>query len=124
MTKEETLEKELFQAAKAVYQTIDDKFGKDITVLDIKNISVMADYFVIATAGNSSQLKAMGDAVDQKLFSMGIRLRHAEGTPASGWILLDFGSMIVHLFDTAQRAFYNLEHIWGDAETVRTELLK
>lgn len=113
------LKNELFNAAEQAYNIIDDKFGKDIVVLNISNISVMADYFIIASAGSSSQLKAISDAVDQKLFELGIRLRHMEGTVNSGWVLLDFGSIIVHLFTKEQREFYNLERIWGDAEKLQ-----
>lgn len=123
IVKEEIIEKELFHIAKEAYHIIDDKFGKDIAVLNIRNISVMADYFIIASANSGSQLKAIGDAVDEKLFSLGLRLRHSEGTPASGWILLDFGSIIVHLFEKEQRAFYNLERIWADAEVINAEQL-
>lgn len=112
------LKSELFNVAKQAYTTIDEKFGKDVVVLDISNISIMADYFIIASAGSKSQLKAISDAVDQKLFDIGVRLRHSEGTAESGWILMDFGSVIVHLFVKEQREFYNLERIWGDAERI------
>ena len=115
MSKNNAIENELFNMAKEAYYILDDKFGKDIAILDISNISVMADYFIIATAGSSAQLKAMTDAVDQKLFNLGLRLRHLEGTSASGWVLMDFGSIIVHLFEKDQRDFYNLERIWADA---------
>ena len=119
----DSMENTLFEAAKAAYHVIDDKFGTGITVLDIHGISVLADYFIIATAGAASQLKAMADAVDQKLYTMGLRLKHMEGEPSSGWVLLDFGSIIVHLFDKEQRGFYNLERIWGDAKEIPADLL-
>jgi len=105
-------------AVKTAADVIEEKFGKDITVLDIAGVSIMADYFVIATASQKTQLKALADAVDRALFAAGLRLRHTEGEPASGWILMDFGSAIVHLFTGEQRELYDLERMWADGEVV------
>jgi ribosome-associated protein len=104
--------------AKAAGAAIDERLGKDIVALNISSVSTLADYFIIASAGSSSHLKALSDAVDKKMTEMGARLRHCEGVPASGWILMDFGGVVVHLLTDAQRVFYNLERIWGDAERV------
>ncbi|MDR1210383.1 MAG: nicotinate-nucleotide adenylyltransferase [Clostridiales bacterium] len=104
--------------AKAAVAAIEEKMGKDAAVLDISDISVMADYFVIATAGSAAQLKALADEIDKQMFGTGFRLRHQEGVSSSGWILLDFGSVVVHLFTKEQRGFYDLERIWGDAERI------
>lgn len=105
-------------AAKAAHKGLDDKFGKDIVILDIREISILADYFVIASASNPSQMKAMADACEQELFKLGITLNHAEGTSNSSWYLLDFNCVIVHIFSGDDRAFYNLERIWGDAPVI------
>ncbi len=123
MLNKELMTGELFNAAKQAYNVIDEKFGKEIIMLYIANVSIMADYFIIASANSPAQLKAISDAVDQKLFELGIRMRHLEGTVNSGWVLLDFGSIIVHLFLKEQREFYNIERIWGDAEKIDPELL-
>jgi len=101
-------------AAKA----LEDKFGEDIQILNIGKVSVLADYFIIATGKNHNQLQAMADEVEEKLYKEGLRLRHKEGRNDSGWTLLDFGEIIVHLFDQENRSFYNLERIWSDAEKV------
>lgn len=101
-------------AAKA----LEDKFGEDIQILNIGKVSVLADYFIIATGKNPNQLQAMADEVEEKLYKEGLRLRHKEGRNDSGWTLLDFGEIIVHLFDQENRSFYNLERIWSDAEKV------
>ena len=105
-------------AVKLIYDTINDKFGKDIVVLNIGKISTFADYFIIATGGSAIQLKAMTDEVNKKMSEYGIRLGHSEGYQHAKWILLDFGDIIVHLFNKEEREFYNLERIWADAEVV------
>lgn len=113
-----------FEAAKVAYKAIDDKMGIDIKVLNISEISVIADYFVIASANNSSQLKAMADEVDEQLFKIGYKLKHSEGFQGNSWILLDFGDVVVHLFNKEERDFYNIERIWGDARFISTEELQ
>lgn len=118
-------EKKSFEGVKAAYKAIDDKKGIDIVVLDISEISVIADYFVIASAANSSQIKALADVVEEKLYKeAGYRLHHAEGFQTNSWILLDFGDIIVHLFNKEDREFYNIERIWGDAKFIETDDLK
>ena len=114
---------ELIPAVKAAYQGLDDKFAKDITILDIGNVSVMADYFIIATANTQNQMHAMADEVGERLFKEGVKLRHSEGMNTSPWVLLDFGVIIVHLFTKEEREFYNLERVWGDAPVVTPEQL-
>ncbi|GHV39037.1 ribosomal silencing factor RsfS [Clostridia bacterium] len=102
----------------AVYSAIDAKFGKDIVVLKVSEISVLADYFIIATAGNPAQLRAMADAAEEALSKHNVYLRHSEGYNTSKWVLLDFGDIIAHLFLAEDREFYNLERVWGDAEKI------
>ena len=118
------MEKNVFEGVKAAYKGLDDKLAKDIKVLEIKEISPIADYFVIASGNNSNQIKAMADSVEENLYKAGFRLNHSEGMQTGSWILLDFGDIIVHLFNDEDREFYSLERIWGDAKEVSTDELK
>ena len=111
------MDKELL-AVKEAYHALDQKFGADIVIMDIREISVVADYFIIATGGNVLQLQALADAAEEALAKHGFPLGHIEGMRSANWILLDFGSIIVHLFDKENRPFYNLERVWGDAKLV------
>ncbi|MDR1703551.1 MAG: ribosome silencing factor [Clostridiales bacterium] len=111
-------DEKLFAAAVAAYKALDEKFGQDIKLLDISGISVLGDYFLITTAGNQNQMRALCDAVELALHNHGIRLLHSEGVNTGGWALLDFGSVIVHIFDKESRGYYNLERIWSDAEEI------
>ncbi|MCL2620491.1 MAG: ribosome silencing factor [Defluviitaleaceae bacterium] len=118
------MEKEkIFQGVKAAYKAVDDKQGEDIMVLDITTISPLADYFIIASASNSNLLKALAESVDEALAPHGIHTRHVEGTQSARWILMDFGSIIVHLFHREEREFYRLEKLWGDARHLMEEEL-
>ena len=87
-------------------------------VLDIHAISPIADYFVICSGENERQLRAISRDVVEKMMSEGIRPERTEGDPPSGWILIDFGDVIVHIFDVDQRAFYRLEDLWSEAPTL------
>lgn len=118
------MDKNIFEGVKAAYKGLDDKLAKDIKVLDIREISPIADYFVIASGSNSNQIKAMADSVEEALYKSGFRLNHSEGMQTGSWILLDFGDIIVHLFNDEDREFYSLERIWGDAKEVSIEDLK
>lgn len=120
-----SIEKKSFDGVKVAYKALDDKMGIDIVVLDISEISVIADYFVIASASNPNQIKALADEVEEKLYKeAGYRLHHAEGFQTKSWILLDFGDIVVHLFNKEDREFYNIERIWGDAKFVDEDKLK
>lgn len=117
--------KDVFAGVKAAYKALDDKLAIDITVLEIGGISVIADYFIIASASNSNQLKAMADSVEEQLFKVGFPLNHSEGVQFnSNWILLDFGDIVVHLFNKEDREFYSIERIWGDAKVISEDELK
>ena len=97
-------------------KALDDKFALDITILGIGQISTMADYFVIATAANTPQMSALTETAEEVLTKCGFHLSHIEGMSSAKWVLLDFGSIIVHLFDKESREFYNLERVWRDAD--------
>ena len=93
-----------------------EKKGKDIIALDVSERTVLADAFVIATGMNDRQVSALTDAVDEALAKAGFEKKNVEGYHTGKWILLDFGDLIVHVFDVESRAFYDLERIWRDAE--------
>jgi len=111
--------KELFHTALlAARKVIDDKFGFDVVMLDISGMSTLADYFVIASANNSVQMKAIADAVEEALHKSGVKMKHSEGSTDSNWLLMDYSGLIVHLFTKDAREFYNLEELWKDAEVI------
>ena len=103
---------------KLVYAALEEKQGKDISIMDIGGVSVIADYFVIATADNIRQVDALCDEVEDKMAQHGYELRRREGVTNSGWILLDYNDIIVHIFDKEQRLFYDLERIWSDGKKI------
>ena len=111
----EQMDKNVLEQVKAAYNAVADKMGEDIIVLDIREVSIISEYFIIASANNSNQLKAMSDHVQEKLFALGVQMRHVEGVQTARWILLDFGHIIVHLFCKEEREYYRLEKLWGDA---------
>ena len=106
------------EAVLKLREQLDAKFAKDIIVLDLREVSPIADYFVIATGQNSPQLASLQAATVETLYKLGFKLGHIEGQRSAAWILLDYGSIVVHLFDKESREYYNLEHIWGDAKRI------
>jgi ribosome-associated protein len=98
---------------------VSDKLASDIVLLDIRGVSLIADYFVICTAGSERQISAiLKDVAEKLLEEFGRKAMHTEGKGDSGWVLLDFGDVIVHVFSPAQRSFYNLEQLWSAATPV------
>lgn len=92
--------------------------GLDIAMLDIHEISLLADYFVLCTARVERQARAIQEEISQQLKAQGIRPLHVEGTTAGGWVILDYGAVIVHIFTPAEREFYQLEELWSEASVV------
>lgn len=109
---------DMLEMANIARQALEDKLGADIRVLDLRGISNIADFFVIASGNNANQLRAMADMAEEKLFKAGLKLHHSEGYSGGVWILLDFGSIIIHLFNKEQREFYSLDRVWADAKEV------
>ncbi len=109
--------------AQLAYAALDDKKGVDIKVIDISNVSVLADYFIIANGNSDSQVRALVDNVEESLGKAGFELKQREGYNAGNWILLDYGDIIVHVFDKENRLFYDLERIWRDGKSVEVESL-
>ena len=109
---------ELLDIVKKAVAALEDKKAEDITVIDISEISSIAEYFIIANGSNVNQLAAMQDAVDEVFYKAGIHARQTEGNHNSTWILIDYNDVIVHLFDKEDRLFYDLERIWKDGKIV------
>ncbi|MGI6177776.1 MAG: ribosome silencing factor [Eubacterium sp.] len=101
-------------------KVLDDKKAIDIEVIDISEKSSFADYLVICTGGSMRQVAALSDDVEQELAKEGIFARDVEGKSGTGWILLDFGDVIVNVFSESMREKYNLEKVWGDCPFVDT----
>ena len=104
--------------AKVAYNALADKKGDNIKIIDISEISPIADYFIIADGTNQNQLQAMCDAVEEELYKAGCKLKQTEGNRNSTWILMDYGDVIVHVFSKEDRLFYDLERIWRDGKIV------
>ena len=107
--------------AQIACKAIDDKKGQDIKIIDIHNVSVIADYFVIASGTNSNQVQAIVDNVEEQLGRAGFEAKQIEGNRNSSWILMDYGDVIVHVFDEENRLFYNLERIWRDGKVLEMD---
>ena len=111
------------EMAKIAYHALDEKKGEDIRIIDIAGISVLADYFIIANGSSESQVQAMVDNVEEEMHKAGYSLKQREGYGSGNWVLLDFGDVIVHVFDKENRLFYDLERIWRDGKNIEiTEL--
>ena len=114
----ELAERESRQRALRIAEILADTPASDTLVLDIHLLSTVADFFVICSGENERQLRAVSNKLLEALGDDGMRPLRAEGTPQSGWILLDYGDTIVHIFDVDQRAFYRLESLWSEAPTL------
>lgn len=105
--------------ANVAVQAAEDKKAGDVTVLDIREISIIADYFVICSGRSNTQVQAIVKNIQERLEEEGITALRREGFREGGWVLLDYGDVVVHVFQDAERQFYNLERLWGDAQVVR-----
>lgn len=109
---------ESLKMARIAYDALDEKKGEDIRVIKIDEISVIADYLIIADATNTPQIAAMVDNVEQKLAENGFREKRIEGNRNATWTLMDYKDIIVHVFSKDDRLFYDLERIWRDGKTI------
>ena len=100
------------------------KKARDIVSIDLHEVSSVADYFLIMSGSNKPQLKAISDNIEEKLAEQGLRPLRIEGYREAEWILLDYGSLVVHIFVDEQRDYYNLERLWGDAPAYKFEPVK
>ena len=99
-------------------QALEEKKAEDIQIIDISEISAIADYFIIANGTNRSQIQALADSVEEKLGRAGVQFKQMEGYDTANWILMDFLDIVVHIFDKDNRAFYDLERIWRDGKQI------
>ena len=99
----------------AAAKALDAKKGENIKILKISDLTTIGDYFVIAGGSSSTQIRALSGEVEYSLSQQGIRPLRTEGEETSGWVLLDYGSVIVHIFSESAREFYSLERLWADA---------
>jgi ribosome-associated protein len=106
------------QLARAAADIASDKKASDVIVLDVRDVTTIADFFVVCSGNNSRQIQAIAEAIDEGLGQQGGRLLHREGDAETGWVLLDFGDVIVHIFAPKEREYYRLERLWNEAKTV------
>lgn len=109
------------ELAKIAYDALDEKLGQDIEILKIREISVIADYLVIASGNNQNQIHAMVDLTEEKLALAGYHSNRIEGNKNSTWVLMDYGDVIVHIFSKEDRLFYDLDRIWRDGKKIARE---
>ncbi|MBK5263471.1 MAG: ribosome silencing factor [Peptostreptococcaceae bacterium] len=102
-------------------KTLDSKKALDIICLDIESKSSIADYFILASGGSERQIKALSEEVDDQFAKEGLIVKSIEGKASSGWILLDFGDVIVSVLTLEMREKYNIEKVWGDCEILNWE---
>lgn len=112
------------QIVKKAFLALEDKKAEDIKVIEIGQVSVVADYFIIANGTNTPHVEALVDNVQQELAKSGIHAGRVEGVRSSGWILLDYGDVVIHIFSKEDRLFYDLERIWRDGKPINIEQLE
>lgn len=108
---------------KKAYDALNDKKGEDIKVIEIGKLSTVADYFIIANGSNAPHVESLVDNVEEELRKENIHAERVEGVRSSGWILMDYSDVVVHVFSKEDRLFYDLERIWRDGKEVNIEEL-
>lgn len=103
---------------KTIIDALEDKKAENIQLIDISEVSTVADYFVITNGVNVSQIQALADHVEEKLVTSGIHPRSVEGYQSANWILMDYNDFLVHIFDKESRGFYDLERMWRDGKVI------
>jgi len=98
-----------------------DKRATDVVVLDLRELTIVCDYFVIASARNTIHSKAVADGIAERLAEEGRRPRHIEGLPTATWVLMDYGDVVVHIFLPEERGYYDLERLWQEAKVEQIE---
>ncbi len=101
--------------AKLAASAAEDKKARDVVILDIRSLSVIADYFIICSANSRIQVQAIVDAIKDKLEEQGLSCKGVEGKDEAKWVLIDFGDVVIHVFQEEERNFFGLERLWGDA---------
>ncbi|SFR08295.1 ribosome-associated protein [Desulfoscipio geothermicus DSM 3669] len=108
--------------AQVAVEAAEEKKAMDITVLNIGGVSVVAEYFVICSSRSPVHARAIAEEIEKRLQQLNVARPRREGLRTGQWVLLDYGSVVVHIFQEEQRRFYNLEHLWGDAPVVRSPI--
>ena len=103
------------EKVKQIVRILDSAKAFNLKVLRLTGLTTLTDYFIIASGGSSTQVKALSDKVEEKLAEEGIRPRRVEGLQSASWVLMDYGDIILHLFQKETRDFYGIEHLWADA---------
>ena len=111
------------ELAKIAYNALDEKKGINISIIDISEISTLADYFIIAGGNNENQVKALANSVEEEMYKVDCKPKHIEGFDNANWILMDFSDIIVHVFNEEDRLFYDLERIWRDGKHLEVTVL-
>ena len=112
---------ETLEIVKKAVEALEDKKAEDIRIIDISEVTVIADYFIIASGSNRNQVQAMIDNVDETLGRAGKAPKQIEGYDSANWVLMDYQDIIVHVFDRENRLFYDIERIWRDGKSVDAE---
>lgn len=107
------------QLAATIAEVLDSKKGKEIVLIDIGHMTVIADFFVICSATSTIQVRALAEEVEEKISQIGSDVRRKDGFGDCRWIVLDYGNVMVHVFHQDERAYYNLERLWVDGENLR-----
>ena len=116
-------EKNAKEMVKTAVAALQDKKGEDIRVIDISGVTVIADYFIIASGSNPNQVQALVDNVEEQMYKAGYDDPHVEGYNTASWVLLDYNDVIVHVFSQDDRLFYDLERIWRDGKEIDVDSL-
>ncbi len=106
------------ELAKETVKILDEKKAMDLKAIGIKDISVLADYFVFSTGTSSTHVKSLAEEVEFRLKQLGVSPEHVDGYRSNSWVLLDYGNVMVHIFTADAREFYNLDRLWQDAEKI------
>ena len=109
---------------KTMIDALDEKKAENIQLIDISEVSTIADYFIITNGTNTSQIQALSDHVEEMLSKNGIRPKSIEGYNTANWILMDYSDILVHIFDQESRGFYDLERIWRDGKVIDVHSLQ
>lgn len=106
------------ELVKIIFKALESKKGEDIKIMEVKDVTTIADYFIFASANSSTQVKALADEVEYKLKQNNVFPDHIEGRQSNDWILLDYKNIIVHVFLKSSREFYNMEELWQNAQEI------
>ncbi len=117
------VEKNAKEMVKTAVAALQDKKGEDIRVIDISGVTVIADYFIIASGSNPNQVQALVDNVEEQMYKAGYDDPRVEGYNTASWVLLDYNDIIVHVFSQDDRLFYDLERIWRDGKEIDVDSL-